>query len=128
MLKILLEIGFIEEMRTTRGNKEVPQTFFHISHSSRKIILIRLTPYHWQPCISQFCDISKGLLYISTGSLGLQVLVAGAKFSDLVIGYTHCNQLVFAFLSLRYFLQNYASCNVTKFRNAWLPMVASEID
>ena len=27
-LEIQLEIGFIEEMRTTRGNKEVFQTFF----------------------------------------------------------------------------------------------------
>ena len=27
---ILLEIGFIEEMRTTRGNKELPQSFFTI--------------------------------------------------------------------------------------------------
>ena len=29
--EILLEIGFIEEMRTTGDNKEVSQTFFHIS-------------------------------------------------------------------------------------------------
>ena len=29
--EILLEIGFIEEMRSTRGNKDVPQTFFTIS-------------------------------------------------------------------------------------------------
>ena len=27
--KMLLEFGFIEEMRTTWGNKEMPQTFFH---------------------------------------------------------------------------------------------------
>ena len=27
--EILLNIGFIENMRITRGNKEVPQTFFH---------------------------------------------------------------------------------------------------
>ena len=26
--EMLLEIGFIEEMRTTWGNKKVPQTFF----------------------------------------------------------------------------------------------------
>ena len=26
--EMLLEIGFIEETRTTRGNTEVPQTFF----------------------------------------------------------------------------------------------------
>ena len=34
--ELLLEIGFIEETRTARGNKEVPQTFFHNSLYSRK--------------------------------------------------------------------------------------------
>ena len=24
--------------------------------------LTRLTAYHWQPCISQFCDITKGII------------------------------------------------------------------
>ena len=45
---------------------------------------MRLTANHWQPRILQFCDITKGLLYISTGGLGLQVPVAVTKFSDLV--------------------------------------------
>ena len=53
---ILLEISFIEEMRTTWGNKDVPQTFFHYFLYSQKYNLFRLTPYHWQLCISQFCD------------------------------------------------------------------------
>ena len=44
--EILFEIGFIEEMRTTCGNKEVPQTFFHYSEFL-KYVLIRLTSsYH----------------------------------------------------------------------------------
>ena len=60
--EILLKIGFIEELRTTRGNKELPQTFFHYSPYSQKYVLIRLTLYHWQPCILQFCDITKGVL------------------------------------------------------------------
>ena len=75
-------------MRTTRGNKEVPQTFFNNSPYLRKYVSIRLTPYHLQPSISQFCDITKDLLLISTGSLSLQVTVAVAKFSDLVTGYS----------------------------------------
>ena len=31
ILEVLLEIGFIKEMRTTWGNKKVPQTLFHYS-------------------------------------------------------------------------------------------------
>ena len=34
--EILLKIGFIEEMRTTRDNKVVPQIFFHHFPYSRK--------------------------------------------------------------------------------------------
>ena len=34
--EILLEIGFIEEMRTTWEYKEVPQTFFHYWRYLRK--------------------------------------------------------------------------------------------
>ena len=66
----------------------MPQTFFHDSPYSRKYVLLRLPPYHWQTCISQFCDIKKDLylLSISTGCQGLQVPEAAAKFSDLVIG------------------------------------------
>ena len=58
--EILLEISFIEEIRTTPGNKEVLQTFFPQFPYSQKYVLIRLTPYHWQPYISQFCNITKG--------------------------------------------------------------------
>ena len=50
----LLGVIFIEEMRITCGYKEVPQTFFHNAPYSQKYDLIRLTPNHWQPCISQF--------------------------------------------------------------------------
>ena len=69
--ELFLEIGCIQEMRTTWGNIQVPQIFFHDSPYSRKYDLIRVTPYHWHPCISQFCNITKGLLQNSTGSLGL---------------------------------------------------------
>ena len=44
--EVLLDIGFIEEMRTTRSKKEVPQTFFHNSLYFREYDLIRLIPYH----------------------------------------------------------------------------------
>ena len=44
--EILLEIGFIEEIRTTWGNEEVPQNFFHNSLYSRKYDLIRMTQHH----------------------------------------------------------------------------------
>ena len=60
--EILLEIGFVEEMRSTWGNKEVPQTFSPNTPYSRKYVLICCTPRHWQPCVSQFCDITKGVL------------------------------------------------------------------
>ena len=46
--KILLEIGFIEETRTTWGNKKVPQTFFQNFLYLQKNNLIHLTPNHWQ--------------------------------------------------------------------------------
>ena len=61
---MLIEIVFVVKMRTTWGNKEVPQTFFHNYPYSQKYHLIRLTPYHWQlqPCISQFCDITNGMI------------------------------------------------------------------
>ena len=67
---ILLEIDFIEEMRTTCGSKEGPQTFFQNSPYSQKFILI---PLILQPCISQFCAITKGVLSISADGLGLAV-------------------------------------------------------
>ena len=46
--EILYEIGFIEEMRTTCGNKEVPQTFFHNSEFLlfRKIRFNPFDQYH----------------------------------------------------------------------------------
>ena len=39
--EILLEMGFIEEMRTIWGDKEVPETFFHNFLYLRKYDLIR---------------------------------------------------------------------------------------
>ena len=52
-------------MRTTgaEGNKEEPQTFFRNSPYLRTYDLIRLTPYHWQPRISQVCDITWSTAY-----------------------------------------------------------------
>ena len=58
----LLEIGFTKDMRSTSGNKKVLQIFFYNSPSSPKYDLIRLIPYDWQPCFSQFCDINKRLI------------------------------------------------------------------
>ena len=49
--EIRLKIGFIEEMRTIWGKKEMPQTFFHNFLYLRKYDFIRLTSYHCQPCI-----------------------------------------------------------------------------
>ena len=49
--EILLEIGCIEEMSTTWGNKEVPKLFSQFPLFA-KIVLIRLTSYHWQLCTS----------------------------------------------------------------------------
>ena len=43
------------------GNKQVPQIFFHNSPYPREYDLIHLTPYHKQPCTSQFFDITKTL-------------------------------------------------------------------
>ena len=42
MIEILLDIGFIEEMRTTWGDEEVTLTFLSLS---AKTDLIRLTAY-----------------------------------------------------------------------------------
>ena len=57
--RYLLEIDFIEEMRTILGNKEVPQIFFHNILYLRKYDLIRLTPYHCQPCIRNFLRLQQ---------------------------------------------------------------------
>ena len=82
-------------MRTSWGNKELkikdrPQTFFYNSEFSF-FAKIRFNPFDSVPLATlllQFCDITKGVLKINTGSLGLQVSVTIAKFSDLVIGYS----------------------------------------
>ena len=57
--EILLEIGFVEEMRTIWGNKKVPQTFFHNFLYLRKYDLIRLTPYDCKPCIRNVVTLQK---------------------------------------------------------------------
>ena len=48
----LLEIGYIEELRTTWGNKEMLQTFFHnflIRENTNQSVWLR-----WQPCNPAF--------------------------------------------------------------------------
>ena len=35
--------------------------FFHKFYL-QKYDVIRLSPYHWQPCVSQFCNITKRVL------------------------------------------------------------------
>ena len=91
------------------------------------MVLIRLTPHHWQSCISQVCDITKNKLYINTGSLGLKFPVAQAKFSDLVVGHSLLPGGNFV-SRLREFLENYAFSDVTKLQNAELPMVRGQTD
>ena len=59
--EILVEINFIEELKAIEVTKSCPP-FFHNSPYLRKYVLIRLTSYRWQPYISQFGDITKGLL------------------------------------------------------------------
>ena len=44
---MLLEIGFIEEMRTHLANEEVPETFLPNSPSSQKYNLMRLSAYQF---------------------------------------------------------------------------------
>ena len=66
----------------------MPQTFLHNSPYLQKNVFFRLTLYHWQPCTLQLCDITKDVLWISTGSVGLHVSGVVAKFSDLIISYS----------------------------------------
>ena len=65
----------------------MPQTFFCNFPYFRNYDLIRLISCHWQPCILRFCILTNSLFSINT-SLGLQVPVAIAKFSGLVISYS----------------------------------------
>ena len=83
--EILLKIGFIEEMRTTWGNKEVPKPFSSINFSRENTIQSIWLRTNGNPAFHNFCDITKGVLKITAGSLRLQVLVAVGKFSDLRI-------------------------------------------
>ena len=51
--EILLKIGFIEEMVQViaRGDKKCAPNFVPQFPLSTKIDLVRLTFYHWQPCV-----------------------------------------------------------------------------
>ena len=57
----MFEIGYIEEMRVTCGNEEVPQTFSTIPNFSysRKYVLIRLTSAIGNPAFSNFVTSQK---------------------------------------------------------------------
>ena len=46
--KILLEISFSEKMRTTRGNKQVPQTFSTIP-LTREDMILWFNPFDFVP-------------------------------------------------------------------------------
>ena len=46
----------IEEMRTTLGNKKLPETLFHFPLTG-KICLIDLIAYHWHSCVLNYCEI-----------------------------------------------------------------------
>ena len=61
------------------------QTFFHNSLYSRKYFLICLTQFHWRPCILHFCEITKGLLWISTDSLGRITIIFRQKTETVVV-------------------------------------------
>ena len=79
--EILLEIGFIDKMRTTWGNKEAPHTFFHNFLCLRKYDLIGLIRYHWQSCISKFCGITKGIIlqkFLQTKKLDFQLVAVSS--------------------------------------------------
>ena len=54
--EIQFEIGYIEEMKTTCGNKEVPQTFSTTPNSSylRRYVLIRSTSTFGNPAFRNF--------------------------------------------------------------------------
>ena len=70
----------------------MPATFFYNSPYSRKYDLIRLTLYHWQPCILKLGDNPKKAHWqISSGGLAL-VPVAVAKFFRFGLA-THCYQV-----------------------------------
>ena len=111
-------------MRTTWDNTEVHQTIFHNSYYSRKYVLIRSIGLHF----AILWYHKKSTVDITgSGNLHLQVPVVVAKFLDLVVGQSLL-RLVIAFLSLREFLQNHSFCDVTKLRNAGLPMVQIQTD
>ena len=55
-------------MRTIARNEEVFQIWCHYS-LYLKIDLIRLTPYHWQSNVSNFCDIRKERLCKISGKI-----------------------------------------------------------
>ena len=90
----------------------------------RKNVLIRLTVYHWQPCILQSCGITKDILCSSTGSLGLHASRVVAKFSDLVID----NSLLRVAIAFLNFCEIMRFCNVTKLQNGVLLTVKSLMD
>ena len=86
--ELLFEIGLIEEMRTTWSNKEEPVSFFVNSLYSPKYDLIPLTPYHCQPCISQFCSIIMGLIlqiFSQTKKRDYQLVAVSSHWPNLKI-------------------------------------------
>ena len=60
--EILLEIGFNDEMRTTQGNKEMRQTFFHNSLYSLKYDLICRLRTTGNPAFRNFVTSQKANL------------------------------------------------------------------
>ena len=38
------------------------KSFSTIPFIRENTVIIRLTQYHWQPCILQFCDTTKGII------------------------------------------------------------------
>ena len=55
------------------------ETFFYDSPYMQKYDVFRLTPYLWQPCISQFCEITKGWFCKFLAELRLLRIIVALK-------------------------------------------------
>ena len=103
--EILLEISLIEEMKTACYEviKRCPKPYSTIPLTA-KINLIRLTTYHWQHFVSNFCDIRKGwhceiscrLLNITLLILyEIQELAMSCKISNSRLNYYRTSRSLF---------------------------------
>ena len=126
----MLEIGFMKEMRTTWGTKEVPQTMFYYFSIPRKWILsiwlctignlafrtfVTLEKDDFKKFLADYYQISRSLFR--------------KKFCKLAITCKMNNPMLI--IEHYYFARNFAKSSfyeVTKFRNAGLLMLRSQTD